>query len=339
MQSVLSRFNFKSIQSFSSRQLYHHRKDILIAFFLAILMSIICYNLAQKIPVPLITNIKNQDVWFGSDIPTVFANMTTFEVSFGRNNKHPLFPLIVFPIVFIAEKVFSLDSVSAARVVMTTTASLWIILLFTLLRLIGCYWLDAVLFSLLGLTSGAAIFWFTVPETFPFGSLSILLALIFVALTQKYRFSQGWYVAVNVLTLSFTLTNWVVGLLTTIVNHRWKKVLRIAIFSVGVTIVLWSIQRLIFKDAGFPFQLGTIAGERKFMSIPESNRLMAVIGSFFYQTIIIPAIQIGPGISRPGWPALDANVLNPASGGSWGTVAFVTWTALISLGFFGVFLC
>jgi len=64
---------------------------------------------------------------------------------------------------------------------------LWFSSLFILLRLIGCRQFDAALFSILAATSAAAIFWFVIPETYSFGSLSILLALGLTALAQHQK--------------------------------------------------------------------------------------------------------------------------------------------------------
>jgi hypothetical protein len=276
-----------------------------------------------------------RDVWFGSDIPTVFGNITSVNSDFGRNNKHPLFPIMVFPFVFGIGKVFNLDPLSAVRVFTIFVASLWICSLYILLRVMNCRRPDAVLFSLLGAVSSASVFWLMTPESFPLGSVTILLGLIFVVLTQSRSFSNRWYVAVNVMTVSVTITNAMVGIFATIVNHRWRKILLIGFLALLVSTAIWMPQRVIFENTGFPFQPGTFIGEKKFVSVPNEGGLLAFLSSFFYQTMVMPTVQLLDSPIRPDWVKLGADNLAPASGSIWGLVAVISWTGLLCLGILG----
>ncbi len=112
----------------------------------------------------------------------VFANMTDRWSDHNRIKVHPLFSLLTFPLVYFLNTILGIKAIAAVRIVIAAVASVWLGTLFLLLRLIGCQRFDATLFSLLGATSATAVFWFVVPETYPFGSLSILFALCFVAL-------------------------------------------------------------------------------------------------------------------------------------------------------------
>ncbi|BAU66910.1 hypothetical protein STA3757_43160 [Stanieria sp. NIES-3757] len=320
-----------------SKKVFDYRIDILIGLALAIAIAIATYFGTYQIPDPIFTDIYVQDVWFGSDIPTVFGNITSFNSDFGRNNKHPLFPLFVFPLVFAIAKLLQLDSLSAVRVVIICVAILWICSLYFLFRLMGCYRLDATLFSLLGAVSAASIFWLVIPESFSFGSLTIILGLAFVVLSQYRPFSSVWYLAVNIMTVSITITNWMVGILATVVNHRWKKIFQILIVSLLLATGLWIIQRIVFTNSGFPFQPGTFIGEKKFMSAPSSKSILAVISSFFYQTMVMPATRLVDSPIRPDWVKFNVDTLAPGSGSSWGTVAILTWTGLLCLGIWGFF--
>lgn len=331
------RFRFQSIRYSLGKWLKQRQVDSLITLILAIGFAVVSYLSAQQIPEPILTDFYAQDVWFGGDLPTIFGNITSLQSDYGRNNKHPLFPLIVFPLVYGLGKILHLEPVAAARLVVALVAALWIGSLYVLFRLMRCPRLDATIFSLLGGVSAAAVFWFVVPESFPFGSLSILLALVLVALAQSHKLSPIWYVVVGGLTLSITLTNWMAGLLATIVNHRWKKALQITVTTFIVVNVLWVLQRSIFRNAGYPFSLKTFTGEKKFMSAPESDSVLSAVSSFVYQTIVMPAIQFKDSTIRPGWVKLTTDTLVPGSGGFWGTVAAVSWTALLILGLWGFF--
>ena len=330
-------FRVQSIRHSFVEWLSQHRIDSSITSLLAITFAVITYLNAQQIPDPILTDFYAQDVWFGSDIPTVFGNITSLQSDYGRNNKHPLFPLLVFPLVYGLGKVFHLEPVTAARLVIALVGAVWIGSLYVLFRLMRCPRLDATVFSLLGGVSAAAAFWFVVPESFSFGSLSILLSLILVALAQHRKLDPVWYVLVGAFSLSITLTNWMAGLLATIVNHRWKKALQITLMTFLVVNVLWVLQRSIFRNSGYPFSLKTFVGEKKFMTAPESNGVLSAVSSFVYQTIVMPTIQLQDSVIRPDWVKLTTNTLAPGSGGFWGMVAVFAWTALLILGVWSFF--
>lgn len=328
-------FNFTGLLIL--KYIRQHRFDILILIGLAIAISISTYIGTYQIPEPIFTDFYAQDVWFGSDIPTVLGNITSLNSDFGRNNKHPLFPLLLFPLVFVIGKLFHLDLLSSVRLVTVGISILWISALYTLFRVMSCHRLDATLFSLLGGASAAAIFWLVIPESFASGSFTILLGLIFIVLTQSHQFAAIWYVLVNVLTVSITITNSMVGLLATVINNRWRKTILIALSSLLLATGLWGLQRIIFTNSGFPFQPGTFIGEKKFVSTPGGEGILAVLSSFFYQTLIMPTVQWVDSPIRPNWVKFETNHLSPASGGLWGTVAVLAWTGLLGLGFWGLF--
>lgn len=329
-------FRFQSIRYTVAKWLNQHRIDTSIALILAIGFTVVTYLSAQKIPDPILTDFYAQDVWFGSDIPTVFGNITSLQSDFGRNNKHPLFPLIVFPLVYGLGKILHLDPVSAARLVTALVGGVWIGSLYVLFRLMRPRW-DATIFSLLGAVSAAATFWFVVSESFSFGSLSMVLGLVLVAVAQHLRLSPVWYVAVSAFTVSITITNWMVGLLATFVSFRWKKALQITGITFLIVNLLWIIQRTIFRNSGYPFSLKTFIGEKKFITAPESDSVLGAIASFAYKTIVMPAIQLSDSAIRPEWPKLTANPLALGSGGFWGIIAVLSWTALLALGIWGFF--
>jgi len=333
----LKSVDLKSARLSLSKWIGYHRVDILIAIALAIAIAISTYLGTYAIPDPIFTDIYAQDIWFGSDIPTVFGNITSLNSDFGRNNKHPLFPLLVFPLIFGVSKLFYLDPLSSVRLVVVGVAMLWIVSLYALFRLMSCYRLDATLFSLLGAVSAASIFWLVIPESFSFGSLTIVLGLVFVALTQYRPISPVWYVAINVITVSITITNWMVGILATFVNHRWRKALQILAVSLLVATGLWILQRIVFTNSGFPFQLGTFIGEKKFISASGRGGILSVMSAFFYQTMVMPATQFLDLPARPDWVKLDVNIRAPGSGSSWGTIAILSWTGLLGLGLWGFF--
>lgn len=283
---------------------------------------------------PVIFDWDTYNTWFQADIPRVFANMTARGGGHYRTKVHPLFSLTAFPPVYVLTDVLGIEPITAVRIVIAVVASLWFSTLFILLRLINCRRFDATLFSVLAASSAAAVFWFVIPETYSFGSLSFLLALCLVAIAQRHKLAPLWYVAVSALTLSFTVTNWMVGILTTIINHPWKRSLQITINAFCLVVVLWAVQKRIFPSA--EFFLGD-REEEKYINMPQSGGPLQVIKSFVSHTMVMPTIKLVANSEQPDWPIMLTQLSPPGSGSLWGAIAVVLWTALLGLGLWGLF--
>ncbi|BAY48499.1 hypothetical protein SAMD00079811_61240 [Scytonema sp. HK-05] len=310
-----------------------HRLDILLVVVLASVAGLVCYQGAQLINPALITTWEGMDVWFDADITRVFFNMISRWSDHYRTKVHPLFSLIAFPPVYLLSRA-GLEEITAVRIVIAAVSSLWISAVFVLLRLLGCRRFDATLFSILAATSAAAMFWFVIPETYSFGSLSLLLALCLVAIAQYRKPSSLWYMVVSALTLSVTTTNWMAGILATIANHPWKRALQITANAFCLVVVLWAVQKRIFPSA--VFFLGD-REEEKYINMATSGGPLQIIKSFVSHTMVMPTINIVDKHSPSHWPLIFTQSSPPGSASLWGTVAVVLWTALLGLGLWGFF--
>ena len=337
LKKLIGSTNVSTINQKNYLAIRQYWQDILIVFVLGALVILTSYYLAQLID-PAIVSFESVNAWFDSDAARIFNVMTSSgSYEHSRTKVHPLFSLIAYPPTFILRKVLGIESLIAVRFVCAGVAALWISVLFIILRLIGCFRLDAILFSTLGVTSAAAIFWFSVPETYPLGSLSILLALGFVVLTELRQFSSIWYIAVSTLTLSFTTTNWMLGILATAVNYRWKKVLQISGSAYFLTTVLWLVEKVVFPHA--QFFIGDTE-EKSYLMRPHFGHLLQVIQSFFLHTMVMPAIKLvenDKDFQDLGWFIMSTQTSSPGSGSQWGPVALWLWTALLGLGIWGLF--
>ncbi len=323
--------NFE-IKFLSSKSLRQHWGDLAIIVILMLVAGLACYQGAQAID-PVILDEKTVVVkWFTADTMRVFTNMTDRWSDHNRIKVHPLFSLLAFPPVYFLNAILGIKAIAAVRIVIAGIASLWLGTLFLLLRLIGCPKLDAALFSLLGASSAAAVFWFVVPETYPFGSLSILIALCFVALGQYIKLSPLWYVLVSALTLSFTITNWMAGILAAVVNYSWKQALQISANAFCLVTVLWGLQKWFFPSA--EFFLGD-REEQKYILLDESGGPLQVVKSFIAHTMVMPAFSI---VERSNnWHGILTQNSPPGSAYLWGAIAVGAWTALLGLGIWGLF--
>ena len=322
-------------------QTRQHWQDILLVVILAAAAGFASYQGAQLINPALTLDKQATDAWFNNDTTRTFDDMAVYEADHYRSNLHPLFVVLVLPVVYALKTVLLVEPITAVRIVIAVVASLWFSLLFILLRLIGCRQFDAILFSILAASSAAAMFWFVIPETYPFGSLSMLLGLVLVALATKYRKpSQLWYVLVSALTLGFTVTNWMTGILATIVNHRPKQSLQITLKAFSLVAVLVVVQKIIFPafNAGFLYLFLTAHEEASSTGVlrPDYGGPMTIIKCFVFDTMVMPSINLLDN-KFPAFSKLSVQMSSPGSASVWGAIAVVLWIALLSLGLRGLF--
>jgi hypothetical protein len=298
-------------------------RDLVVGVLLAIAAGIASYEGARLInPVVL----QTPDLWFQSDLPRVYADMTDRWFVHNQTSVHPLFLLATCPPVYGMQRAFGIEAITAVRIIMAVLASLWIVALFIILRIIGCCRLDAIIFCLLGATSASAMFWFVVPDTFGFGSLSILLAITLVALANNETPSQWWYVIVSALTFSFTITNWMAGILATLASHTWRRAVQITVLAFCLVMVLWGVEKLIFPSARFFLE------NRADTTFALINPPLSTINSFVFHSIVMPAIKIRLNEFVPEQPYMSTQLSMPGSGSIWGVIAVSIWAALLALG-------
>jgi hypothetical protein len=310
-------------------------RDILLVTILAIAAAFLSYGGARLIN-PVVYDRRTDDVWFQADIARFLAVATRSDAwEHIRTKVHPLFSLLAYSSVSILREI-DLEPITAIRVMIAAVAALWISTLFVLLRLIGCPRFDAMLFSALAATSATAVFGFVIPDTYAFGSLSILLALVIVVVAQRKTVSPLWYVFVSALTLGMTVTNWMAGILATLVNHRWKRTLQITVIAFCLVVILWGVEKSIFPWASF-FLYVSDSERVHFLLAPVSGGPLHTIKSFVFHTMVMPSIAVVNYYRRPYWPVMATQPTLPGSGSLWGGVAVGLWIILLGLGLWALF--
>lgn len=298
----------------------------------AIFAGVVFYKLYGLHDPNLITS--GNDVWFQGDLPRVFGNMTDRQSSgHYRVKVHPLFSLQTYPPT-IALKKLGVKSFKAVQIVTAGMASLWVLAMYILLRLIRCVRFDAMLFLALGTCSAAAVFWLSVPESYALGSTSIAIGLALAALADQKKLPVWSYVAVSSLTLSVTVTNWMVGILSTLFGNPWRRAFLITLISLSVVTLLWGLEKYIFPRAIF------FIGDREeaeYVFFPDIERIISVAGVFFFHTVLSPAINV-VGDNSWGWPIISVQASLPGSAGLLSMIGAILWAALLSLGIWALFI-
>ena len=307
--------------------------DTLIVIVLAALSFFGALKGAERINSGLLVNKDTFDVWFDGDIVHNYEIMVGAGVS--GTSRHPLVPLVTYPLTR-AVRLLGIDRVTSARVVIALVGAAWIALLYYLLRLLGCRRFDATLFSIVSAVSASAMFWFVVPETYPFSSLSILLALTLVALGDFRRIAPVWYVIVSALTLSFRTTNWLVGLVTTFVRFHLRQVVVISVAAFCLVILLWGVQKVIFPGTAFFFWFPTDENlGARFVFSERSGGPRKIVNTIVFHSMVMPAIEESEAVYPDEGPIMSVQLSAPGSAGFLGKVAVGMWLGLLVLGLWG----
>jgi hypothetical protein len=311
-------------------------QDFVIAILLSLAACYGSYEGAQLLDPAVVVEDGIYNIWFDADSPRVYATMTDRGSVWHEESsrRHPLFSILTFPIAYTLTKGLGIDRLNSVRLVVALGAFLWTIALYVVLRLIVSKRLDAVVFTLLAMASAGAMFWFIIPETFPFGSVTVLLALGVLAVAQCYRLSSAWYVAASAVSLSVTVTNWMAGILAIIVTHDWKRSFQMTINAFSIVVLVWCVQKFLFPTSIF-FVGGSNVDDHIFL--PESGGPLRVLSSLVFHTMIMPAIGTTYWPATMNLPVMTVQPSAPGSGNWWGAAAVLPWAILLSLGLWGLF--
>lgn len=130
----------------------------------------------------------------------------------------------------------------AVRVFTSLVSALLILSIYVALRCLRCLrcraW-DSALFSLLALSSSAFLFWGSIPETYALGSTTMVLSVAFVAWMDRGPAPLWSGVIVSASTLAITTTNWMAGLLATLLNRGIKDFVYITLAALGLVSLFW----------------------------------------------------------------------------------------------------
>ena len=273
-------------------------------------------------------------IWFQADASRVFGDMTDRLGNHYRTTVHPLFVLLTHPPVTLIRVLTGASAMTAARVFIALLAGIWIILVFSLLRALGCLRMDATLFAILGGVSAAALFWTRLTETYLLGSISILAGVLAVNLPTPRK--SLWITIVSAFTLSVTVTNWMAGLLATAVSFPWKRACQLSANAFCIVVILWGVQKYIYPQCEF------FLGDREealYINSPRLGGPVTVMKALVFHTMVMPRIR--PFEDRKAeWRRVGyirTQLERPGAGSRLATAAAALWAFLLAIGVWGLF--
>ena len=231
------------------------------------------------------------DQWFSSDTSRVLGDMFVYAGNHYRTKVHPLFVLLTMPLGLLLTKGLGMTQAAASIAINALFAAGWSAALFATLRAMRLARIDAALFTGVGLSSASSLFWFTVPETYTLGSLSLMLPALLVARSARARVSDLALCAASGFSLSVTVTNWMSGLLATVLLRPFVRAIWLGFLTtVGVT-AAWAVQRVVWPTAGGHF-LRQQGGEATYLFMPILGGPFGALRAMVAHGIVMPEVQL-----------------------------------------------
>ena len=273
--------------------------------------------------IPLLLDVKSDDVWFEADVMRVFANMTDRFSDHFRSQVHPLFSLCAYGLFKLFAAMPGISKLTAVRLTIASSAAMWVCAFFSLLRVLGCRRLDTVVFSMVAATSASAFFWTTIPETYLFSSLTIVLVLLGTAYAQRRPIPAWLDVGVAAAALSMLVTNWMFALISLAARHRLRVAIQLAANAFVVVVLLWAVQKFFFPSAHF-----FLGDHEKWPHV----KALTVPPIFFLDTMVMPDFISIPNDHDWLWTKLSVQGVL-----SWrltwaGPIALAAWSVLLFAG-------
>jgi hypothetical protein len=269
------------------------------------------------------------DVWFRADIFRVYRTMTVREASNFRSRVHPFFPAAsLIPVRALIKA--GCGTRTAVRIVVAAEAAAWIAVLYAMLRAIGCRWLAATSFSLVGAVSAASWFWLPISETYTLGSITIMAAVIVAAVLERRALRDRWLVLANVLSFSITVTNWMAGIATTLAFRPIRRAALIVAGAFLLCMAIWPAQLVIAPKV--QFFLKSQENELNYLFYEDSGGPLTKLRGLTLNGVVMPKLQTYRQERQLHSRVLGVQHAAPGGASPWGWPAVALWAASLGLG-------
>lgn len=286
---------------------------------------------------PRISRRVTWDLWFDADCFRAFGLMTGVK-DWGpmshRLHAHPFFPTFIGEPVQELTRIAQIPPGLAVQGAMAAAAGCWSALIFTVLRLVGRSRFEAALFTLLACVSAAGIFWSAPPETFLFGSLSILAVLVIAALAERRPIPQLAFVAAGLLSFGITVTNCVAGLAAAFCRLPRRQAFAVTAAWSVIAVLLWVVVQPQFPSSRF---LRDARNESVYVCEREALGAPAILRSFFFHSVVMPEVRQIPKRALLDYRTiLSVQSSALGSGGAGVLLGEILWALLLGAGVVGL---
>lgn len=279
------------------------------------------------------------NIWFDSDSPRVFENLLSRHSNHYRTAVHPISALMLTPPAFALHKLVGISQPLAAQIIVVICAAGIAGLYSLTLRLLGMGMVFAACMSALLVVSAAFLHWGGTVELFGPGGFTIMAAI--AALAAGSRLGLKAWIAVSALSLSITVTNWMVGLAASLVRWRRFAFIKVTVVALTTVMALSLVQKSAFNNAALFFNPSGLIAEKEWTQSSMEKRedlaeqsLVDNLRSIAISTIVAPPpyldldsngdpIRVSNQVMQ--WSRLSASAIAATAG----------WSLLLCLGVWG----
>jgi hypothetical protein len=312
------------------------RPDIIVAVLLVVVAAFVTWILNTR----LSFTATNLDVWFDSDSLFVLDQISNrYSEHNNTNSRHPIFSMLVYPLMFCQTRLLGIDGITAAFNVLVLTSSLCVLAMYGALRLAGRTLQVAVIFTSIFTASTTGMLFLGIHERLIPGGISVLVCLIAFQLHER-RLLPGWTLVLAAAgTLGITVTNFIVGVAALLAGFGIKRGLQGSVNAFCLVALLSVGNNLIFGGPGitdvrtWPMQssLFTKNADR----LETHGSIVHKAANFGLHSIVMPV----PRIERKPPPWSDTQYLSLQRVGlgpyaKSGYIALALWLVLICAGIF-----
>lgn len=281
------------------------------------------------------------NVWFQADVPRVLQNMTEVNSHHYRTSVHPISSIILAPVVLGISAMSEVPPIHVATGVVAGLSGLSAGLLFLALRWLALPYFVAALMTAIYLGSAAYIHWSGVVEHCGPNAFSITVGIVFLVYGRTRN--TIWWMLGSAVTLSFTVTNWMVGIVATFARWKARKAVLISSVALGAVMVLAVVQHFTFFGANLFFMPKSIINEVDWVVPVMSNRVESAkwrpwnsARSLLVTTLVAPGPTTEGSIEDLSEPVVT-NQHPRFSDMTWGElVATIAWLGLLGIGTWGM---
>jgi len=306
------------------------RIDIAICCFLVLIGFSTSIYLGEK-HFAYVADASTGDVWFDADPLRTMRDLRSRNAYDGRALYHPLFRIVVYPLVELVDISTGMSRCDSIRLIMAAFAGLWVLSVYFVLRLIDVRPWQAALLSILGITSSAGLFWLWVPELFVISSISLLVPIAILAIHRYLNISIMWYVFGAVISAAFLVTNIASSFFATLIKFGPQKAAKIWILALMILTLFFVIQREIFNPAS-PFP----SKDSSYIFFPTTLRIGEVLEGLFINTMIAPDIKSYLNVSHDYKKQITFQGVHVMLSSPLVLVVSVFWLFLLVVGFYGL---
>ncbi len=262
--------------------------------------------------------------YFQSDTWRAYDDMAIFDASHYRTNVHGWFSLFWIPIISLIE-FFGFHTLRAIWIANAITAGLWSVGLWIAGRSLGARRPDALLIPALGLSMSASMLWFTVPETYPSGSLGIVLCfLIGIGWAKKYRLNILGALA-GAFAMGMTLSNATALGAQALGLGSWRKCLVVLPLSIAIYFAGFLASRALFPQPP-SVRISNLASDSVYVYAANPERIKNTTRSMLVYTLAAPTPELEPEFSLWSVQQVPLGAMSTLTAGS-----AIAWWLLISV--------